>query len=131
MGGESLAPGLWHVGVSVGNLRLLFHPGLEGGQFRVERVDNHTVIVANTPLPFTPAAGVLHEMTIDVAQGDDGSVRFDVVIVDGAKSGRQFRHSVTASAQDVGTPARIGLERSGQAGGAALFGPFSIRQAEK
>ncbi len=129
MGGESLAVSLWHVGVSVGNVRLLFHPGLEGGMFRVERVDNHQVILANAQMPFTPAAGMLHEMTINVAQGSDGSVRFAVRLADGSGSGRQFRCNVTARSEDVGLLGRIGLERSGQQGGAALFGALSIRHA--
>ena len=131
LGGESLSPGLWHVGVSVGNVRLLFHPGLDGGQFRVEQVDTHQVIMANSQMPFTPKAGVLNEMTIDVEQRDNGSVRFDAVLTDGAKTGRQFRSSVTATAKVVGTLGRIGLERSGQAGGAALFGPLTIRHTGK
>jgi hypothetical protein len=130
LGGESQASGLWHAGVSVGNARLLFHPGLNGGQFRVERVDNHQVIMANMPMSFTPATDVLHEMTIDVAQNDDGSVRFEVLVADGAKSGKQFRCSVTASGKDVGAMGRIGLERSGQPGGAALFAALSIRHAD-
>ena len=118
LGGESQDPGAWHVGVSAGNIRLLFHPGLSGGQFRVERVDNHSVLLANTQMPFTPAADVLHEMTIDVTQGSDGSVRFDVRLTDGAGSGRQFGCSVTARSEDVGLLGRIGLDAA-----AARAGP--------
>ena len=49
--------------------------------------------------------------------------------MDGAKTGKQYRGSVTVAAKDVGTLGRIGLERSGRTGGAALFGSFSIERA--
>lgn len=129
LGGESLDAGAWHVGISAGNIRLLFHPGTEGGQFRAERLDNHQLLMENRLMLFTPAADILHEMIIDVAQGGDGSVRFDAVVVDGAKTGKRFQCSLTVGAKDIGSLGRIGLERSGRTGGAALFGSFSIRNA--
>ena len=76
VGGEPLDAGAWHVGVSAGNVRLLFHPGTAGGQFRVERIDDRRVVTQNADMRFTPAAGILHEMTIDVTQNENGSVRF-------------------------------------------------------
>jgi hypothetical protein len=129
LGGEAQDAGAWHVGVSVGNIRLLFHPGFSGGQFRAERVDNHDVVKEAVQMPFTPAAGILHEMIIDVAVRDNGSVRFDVLLADGAGVGRRFQSSATVRLQDIGPVERIGLERSGRMGGAGLFGPFSIQNA--
>ena len=80
-------------------------------------------------MPFTPASDILHEMMIKVTQGDDGSVRFEVTVVDGAKSGKVYQCNMTIAAKDVGPLERIGLDRSGRTGGAALFGSFSIQQA--
>jgi hypothetical protein len=124
LGGEAEGAGAWHVGVALGNVRVLFHPGLSGGAFRAERVDNHQSLAGNN-MTFTPAGGVLHEMTIDVEQGKN-TIRLDVVIVDGAKSGQRFTQSLVLQTNATGDLRRIGLERSGRTGGAALFGPFSI-----
>jgi hypothetical protein len=129
LGGESAGAGAWHVGVSVGNIRLLFHPGTQGGQFRAERVDNHLYLMGNAIMPFTPAAGTLCEMTIDVTQGSDGAVQFAVVVTSGTNSGETFKTSLDVSAQDAGPLERVGLERSGRTGGAALFGSLNIQNA--
>jgi hypothetical protein len=129
LGGEALNSGGWHVGVSVGNIRVLFHPGTAGGMFRAERVDDHRYLTESTMMPFTPAADMLHEMTIDVTKNDDGSVRLDVVVLDGSKTLKRFATSVTVAGPDIGPLRRVALERSGRTGGAALFGSFVIENA--
>jgi len=127
LGGEAAMPGAWHVGVSIGKAKFLFHPGVDGGAFRIETVDEHRYLLQSPPMPFLPAADVLHDMTLDVTRNDDGSVRCQVTIRDGGKSGREFTTSITLNKTDVGEIERIGLERSGRAGGAALFGPITIQ----
>jgi len=126
MGGEERGSGGWHVGVSVGNIRLLFHPAYAGGGFRAECVSDHKPLLENQTMPFTPAADVLHEVTIDVQCLESGDVRLDICIADGALSGKRFTHTVTAKREDIGALQRIGLERSGRAGGAALFGSLVV-----
>lgn len=122
VGGDGDMPGAWHVGVSVGNVRVLFHPGMRDGAFRIERVDNHAVIVPNQQM-FTPRGGTLHDMTIDVQRREDGVVRLSVRVADRANT---FTRACTIEAADIGPVRRIGLERSGRNGGAALFGSFEI-----
>ena len=88
-------------------------------------------------MPFTPAAGVLNDMTIDVTQLQGGDVRLDVTVRDGSAgaaaagaagaAGRTFTRSLTCRADDIGPVRRVALERNGRTGGAALFGKFSIR----
>ena len=126
LGGEAAGEGTWHVGVSVGNVRVLFHPGMNDGAFRVERVDNHQFLTQNESMPFTPGSGLLHRMTIDVQRRPSGDVQLRVTIVDGGQSGRRFTRNLSLAQSDVGELGRIGLERSGRTGGAALFGSFAI-----
>ncbi len=127
LGGEDQLAGAWHVAVSVGNLRILFHPGLPQGAFRVERIDNHAQLHENENMPFTPVAGVLHDMTIDVRDNPDGTVTLDVRIVEGGGGKGEFHRTVTVAAGDIGPRSRVGLERSGREGGAGLFGSLIIR----
>ena len=129
MSGEEGNSGGWHVGVSVGNMRLLFHPGLEGGGFRAERVDNKDKLTANMDMSFTPNTGLeLHDITIDVTTTDD-MVRLDTVISEGGKkTGKTWKKTLEFSKDVMGDVNRIGLYRSGYKGGAGLFGPLVIRR---
>lgn len=95
LGGEAAGEGTWHVGVSVGNVRVLFHPGMNDGAFRVERVDNHQFLTQNESMPFTPGSGLLHRMTIDVQCRPSGDVQLRVTIVDGGQSGRRFTRNLS------------------------------------
>jgi len=126
MGGEAAGSGTYHVGVSVGNIRLLFHPAYSGGAFRAERVSDHKYLFENQSMPFTPAAGVLHEMSVEVQCLEGGDVRLDITIADNAKQGKPFTYTCTAKREDIGPLDRIGLERSGRTGGAALFGSLVV-----
>ena len=128
IGGEGTMAGAWHVGVAVGKVRVLFHPALSGGAFRIERLDTHVWLAGNDDMTFTPAAGVLHDMVLDVRQNPNGTVTLNVTVEDGTKRGRVFRRTITVDKEAFGPLDRISLERSGRQGGAALFGSLSIAQ---
>jgi hypothetical protein len=128
LGGEAEMSGTWHVGVSIGNVRVLFHPGFTDGAFRVEQITTQRYLHANENMNFTPAAGVLHELTIKVIENRDDTVTLDVRITESGPRGRTFQRTVQIKAADIGPLSRVGLERSGRTGGAALFGALSIRQ---
>lgn len=115
----------WHVGVSVGNIKVLIHPGYQGGAFRIETVDSHTFIVGNQTMPFTPATGKLHPIRVRVTPADDGGAKLEVEVED-ADSGAKFRHVGVVSREQIGPIDRIGLERSGREGGAAIFDDWEI-----
>lgn len=125
LGGTAQEDGAWHVGVSVGRIKVLFHPAYEGGAFRFEDVDKHTEYIGNESMGFTPAADALHPMTVKVRQVGQ-RFRFDVTVTD-AKGGGKFTKSFTATAKQVGNYDRVGLERSGRRGGDALFEALTIR----
>lgn len=115
----------WHVGVSIGRVKILFHPSFSEGAFRAETVDTHEYIFNNENMGFTPAADVLHPMTIRVRRSERG-YRFEVALED-AKGTGTYRKVFTVSNEQMGRFDRIGLERSGRRGGNALFEQLSIR----
>lgn len=120
IGGEEGGEGTYHVGVSFGNVRALFHPGYKTGGFRFQRVHDRKYITRNTPMGFDPPAGQMLSMSLDVKRLADGAVEFraGIASADGTKV---FENQKVVGATLVGNFGRIGLERSGRVGGDALF----------
>ena len=116
----------WHMGVSVGRVKVLFHPGYPNGAFRAEATDDHDYIFSNEDMPFTPTTGVMHEITIRVKKTKSGA-EFDVTVDEGGDGGGTFNRKFTADAEQLGDYNRLGLERSGREGGGAIFDSVSIR----
>jgi hypothetical protein len=103
-------------------LKFLFHPGYNGGGFRVEDVRTHRYLVPNRQMTFTPAPGVLHEMTIHASRNPGtGGLVFDVIVTDGAEPKAKYTFRYQCTTKESGKLDRVGLERSGRRGGAALF----------
>jgi hypothetical protein len=72
---------------------------------------------------FTPAAGASQDVTIMVHRTARGAT-LDIAIAQGKNS---FQKTVEVTTEQLGTLNRIGLERSGRSGGAALFDSFSVK----
>lgn len=125
LGGTGEGSGLWHVGVSVGSVKVLFHPGHDGGALRAETVHDHKEFFANEDMGLTPAPDVMHDLTLKVRRAGP-NYRFEVELVDG-KSRKAYRKTFQVAAKQVGEFGRVGLERSGFRGGDALFESLSIR----
>ena len=115
----------WHMGISVGQVKVLFHPGLPGGGFRAETTDAHQYLFTNETMSFEPVCGVMHEMLIRVTETEAGA-EFEVT-VKGGNGGVPHRKRFSVSREQLGDYNRIGLERSGRTGGDALFDSVSIR----
>jgi len=132
LGGTQGGSGVFHVGISIGELKLLFHPGLHGGQFRIEDRQTHTPILNNRNMGFTPAMGKLHEMCIFVTRqpseaADDSDDRYVLEIqIQDHNSDAVFKTRQTFIRKDVGKLSRIGLERSGRTGGDGNFSEFEF-----
>lgn len=126
IGGEAEGSGGYHVGISIGNLRMLFHPAYRGGGFRIERVDNHHYIVTNQTMPFTPLAGVLHNMQVRVTPQKEGRVLLETSITNPNAPKQTYVKKFLADKTDIGPLTQVRIERSGRSGGDALFGSFSI-----
>ena len=123
MGGEEGGSGAWHIGISVGQIKVLYHPAYSGGGFRLEDVDSHEYIVSNEDMGFTPSAGALQDVVIKVQRTAKGAT-FDIEITQGEA---KFTRSAEVTNEQLGEYNRIGLERSGREGGAALFDSVSLK----
>ncbi|MGI9467145.1 MAG: HEAT repeat domain-containing protein [Rubripirellula sp.] len=126
IGGEQAGAGGYHVGVSIGNLRMLFHPGYTGGGFRVQRVDDQQYLVTNQTMPFTPIGGNLYTMNIEVSASANNKVRLKTTIIDHESPNKRFTNLYQANRDDIGKIETVGVERSGRLGGAALIGFLAI-----
>ena len=118
LGGEVGGEGAYHIGVSVGNVRALFHPGFQGGGFRFQRVDTQEMITQNTAMGFDPLSGKKQRMSLTVQRLNGGRVELVAVVSDGDKT---FKDRKIIEAAVIGKLDHISLDRSGREGGNALF----------
>ncbi len=123
IGGRAGGQGAFHVGVSIGNIRALFHPGYSTGAFRFERVDDNKHITNSMNMGFTPPTDKLLPMSIEVKRLQNGDVKLDVRITSGNDT---FRASQTLKYAAIGKLESIGLDRSGRTGGDAMFDDFVV-----
>jgi hypothetical protein len=124
LGGTKGDAGAWHMGLAVGRVRALFHPGMEGGSFRFERVDNRQELTTNEGMGFTPAMDAMQRMSLDVRVLENGDVKLEARVT--SKDGKIFKRSCEVPADAIGPLDRVSLDRSGRTGGDALFDDFIV-----
>lgn len=116
-GGESA----YHIGVSVGKVRALFHPGYANGGFRFEQVETHKSLTENANMGFTPKTGSLATMGIEVKRLPGGDVELQATVLSGAKEAGKYSTKIKVAAAEIGKLDSISLDRSGRVGGNAIF----------
>lgn len=125
--GESKGMGAWHLGISIGRVRALYHPGLRGGSFRFERIDNHDYLGRTGSVGFTPGEEVPQWMSVKVRRLPDNKVSLEVVLEQGGKKEGRFETSIIVEADQIGELDEVSLDRSGRVGGSAYFDDFTVR----
>ena len=115
-GGE----GTYHLGVSVGNVRTLFHTGYRGGGFRFARIDTLGNLSNNADMGFTPNTNTFATLCIDVKQLPNKNVELSATVRQKGEK-RPFQSKIEISAEVIGKLDSISLDRSGNPGGDAIF----------
>lgn len=121
LGGTPGGEGGYHIGVSIGKVRALFHPGYDSGAFRFEHNVTHKTLAENAEMGFTPATDKLAAMGIEVERQPNGDVELRITVIPDGKKGRKFSTRTTVPAAEIGELDSISLDRSGRVGGDALF----------
>jgi len=126
MGGDAeKGAGAWHIGVSVGQVRVLYHPGLGTGSYRLETTGGKTDLCPNKPMGFEPRTDALQRMEIAVRTLRDGDVELSVGVA--SADGRNvFRDRMVVDGKVIGKVDRVGLWRSGRTGADAVFDDFLL-----
>lgn len=118
IGGTAGGEGTYHVGVAVGQVRALFHPGHETGAFRFEEVGTRRELTSNADMGFTPEAGKYVDMSIDVERLAKGRVKLTVAA---SSADGVYRTTQVFEESDIGKLDQVSLDRSGREGGDGLF----------
>lgn len=118
--GNANGAGGYHLGVSIGKVRALFHPGYRGGGFRFEHVDTHKPLTENKDMGFTPAADAFTIMAIEAKHLPDGDTELLATVSPDDKR-PTFQTRIKVPAASIGKLDSISLDRSGRQGGDAVF----------
>ncbi|MGC6567983.1 MAG: hypothetical protein ACON38_20515 [Akkermansiaceae bacterium] len=122
--------GAWHLGISIGNVKVLYHPGLSGGSFRFERLSDNRYLSGMTSMGFDPKPEVMQWMSVKVSHLADERVLLKVVVEEGGDGNGRFEIEKIVSKEDIGDLSEVSLVRSGRTGSSALFQDFEIKLLE-
>ncbi|MFM2170024.1 MAG: hypothetical protein RI957_253 [Verrucomicrobiota bacterium] len=118
IGAKDGGEGGYHVGIAVGKVRALFHPGYDGGGFRFQRAHDPGELPSNQDMGFTPKSDSLCDMRVDVRRLAKNRVQLGVEIRGEQKT---FRATQEFDEGVIGPLDQISIDRSGRVGGDALF----------
>ncbi len=127
--GESKGMGAWHLGITIGRVRALYHPGMNGGSFRFERIDNHDYLSRTESVGFTPGEEAPQWMSVKVQRLPGKKVRLEVILEEGGEKEGRFEKSIIVDADQIGELNKVSLDRSGRTGGSAYFSDLMVKLA--
>ncbi|YCM43140.1 hypothetical protein V2O64_17670 [Verrucomicrobiaceae bacterium 227] len=125
--GESKGMGAWHLGITIGRVRALYHPGLDGGAFRFERIDNNDYLSGTESVGFTPGDEASQWMSVKVQRLPDKKIKLEVILTEGGNKEGRFETSIIVDAEEIGELNEVSLDRSGRIGGRAYFSDFMMK----
>jgi len=128
IGAKAGGEGGYHVGIAVGRMRALFHPGHDGGGFRFQPVHDPGELTSNEDMGFTPKSHALYHMRVETERVANHRVKLSVEIHGEEKS---FRTSREFDASDIGPLKEVSLDRSGRVGGDAIFRDLMVQLAPR
>lgn len=127
LGGEADGSGSWHLGVSIGKVRALYHPLYRGGGFRFEEIRTTKYLSnLNGDLGFTPDGDPPESMKIEVRRLPAGKTSLTVTITQGGESPKVFKKELVVANDVIGPLNQISLDRSGRRGGEAFFSDLQV-----
>ncbi|MGB1128655.1 MAG: hypothetical protein ACPG4K_01295 [Haloferula sp.] len=124
LGGRDGGQGAWHLGITVGRVRALYHPGYRGGGFRFEQVGTRKEFTGNEDMGFTPSVTEMQHMRVKVRRLENGSV--ELVVRVEQEGEEAFERTTTVSSTEIGELDQVSLDRSGRTGGDAHFDEFVV-----
>lgn len=126
-GGTDRASGSWHLGITVGKVRALYHPGFAGGEFRFSFLETTTGIRGpNRSMPFTPGGDPPEQITLEVKKIPGNQVSLSVTVRQGGPEPEEYSDTLVIAADKIGPLSQISLDRSGRSGGDAFFTDFTV-----
>ncbi len=115
----------YHVGITIGKIKALIHPGHLGGAFRCEQINTKKEIIQNCQMGYTPSINQLHHFQLTAKHIENEKVKLSIIIK--SKNKKRFEKNIILNKNDIGDFSQISLDRSGKEGGDAFFDNLRIQ----
>ena len=113
-----------HLGITIGKVKTLIHPGHREGGFRFEQIGTKREFTDNINTGYTPAPNMLHRIEVTAQHMKNGKVHLNAVVISPNK--KRFETSIELDQEDIGEFNQISLDRSGRSGGDVYFDDFRV-----
>lgn len=117
--------GTYHLGITIGKIKTLIHPGYRGGGFRFEQIGTHMKFTENINMGYTPAPNKLHCIKVTAQHMKNSKVQLKAVV--SSPNNKPFETSIELDQEDTGEFNQISLDRSGRSGGNVYFDDFRVQ----
>lgn len=125
MGGTGEGAGNFHLGITIGKVKAVIHPGYAGGGFRFEQVGTAFKFTETINMGYTPAPDKMHRIKVTAQRLQNSKVQLSVLV--NSPNNKPFKHSIDLDQKDIGAFNQISLDRSGRTGGNVFFDDLWIQ----